>query len=136
MSDIAIRVEGLSKRYRIGQREPYKALPDVLTDVFAAPFRRLHENSKFEIRNVSPAAFCLLVFRNPPCLFPCSRALERSGAPLQPFRCLLPSGLSQFAIRNSQWNRSSHVSRFTLCGVIPHSTFRIPNLKGPCTSRY
>ena len=30
MSDIAIRVENLSKRYRIGQREPYKALRDVL----------------------------------------------------------------------------------------------------------
>ncbi len=30
MSDIAICVENLSKRYRIGQREPYKALRDVL----------------------------------------------------------------------------------------------------------
>ena len=33
----------------------------------------------------------------------CSRAPERSGAPLQPFRCLLPSGLSHFAIRNSKF---------------------------------
>jgi len=43
MSDIAIRVEHLSKRYRLGQP-------------------------------------------------------ERSSAPLQPFRCHLPSGLSQFAM--------------------------------------
>ena len=60
MSDIAVRVEHLSKRYRVGPREPYKARRDVLTDVFAAPFRRLHENSQFAIRNVSPAAFRLL----------------------------------------------------------------------------
>ena len=30
MSDIAIRVEGLGKRYRLGEREPYRALRDVL----------------------------------------------------------------------------------------------------------
>src|SRR5947207_12393723 len=41
MSDIAIRVEGLGKRYRIGERERYKALRDVITDVAAAPFRKL-----------------------------------------------------------------------------------------------
>lgn len=40
MSDIAIRCEGLSKQYRIGQQERYKALRDVLTDAAAAPFRR------------------------------------------------------------------------------------------------
>ena len=61
MNDIAIRVEGLSTRYCIGPRERYGALCDVITDVFAAPFRRLHENSQFAIRNVSPAAFCLVV---------------------------------------------------------------------------
>ena len=44
MSDIAIRVENLSKRYRIGQREPYKALRDVLPQLVAAPFRRLRRN--------------------------------------------------------------------------------------------
>src|SRR5215467_2350404 len=37
---IAIRCEGISKRYRIGERESYKALRDVLTDAAAAPFRR------------------------------------------------------------------------------------------------
>jgi hypothetical protein len=36
MSDIAIRVEGLGKRYRIGERERYKALRDVITDAAAA----------------------------------------------------------------------------------------------------
>ncbi|RPF47021.1 lipopolysaccharide transport system ATP-binding protein [Thermodesulfitimonas autotrophica] len=39
MSDIAIRVQGLSKRYRIGQREPYRALRDVLARGLTAPFR-------------------------------------------------------------------------------------------------
>jgi len=41
MSDIAIRVEGLSEWYKIGQRERYNALRDVLTDAFTSPFRRL-----------------------------------------------------------------------------------------------
>ena len=50
MSDIAIRVENLSKQYRIGQREPYKALRDVLTDALYAPFRRLFK-SKPETQN-------------------------------------------------------------------------------------
>lgn len=40
MSDIAIRVDGLSKRYRIGRRESYKTLRDSLTDLMYAPFRR------------------------------------------------------------------------------------------------
>src|SRR6266550_3332852 len=41
MSDIAIRCDHLSKRYRIGERESYKALRDVITDGVASPFRRL-----------------------------------------------------------------------------------------------
>ena len=41
MSDIAIRCEGLSKQYRIGQQERYQALRDVITDAAVAPFRRL-----------------------------------------------------------------------------------------------
>jgi hypothetical protein len=41
MSDIAIKVEGLSKQYRIGEQERYKALRDVITDAAASPFRRL-----------------------------------------------------------------------------------------------
>ena len=39
MSDVAIRVESLSKRYRIGERERYYALRDVLANAFKAPFR-------------------------------------------------------------------------------------------------
>ncbi len=39
MSDIAIGVEKLSKLYRIGPRERYKALRDTLTDAMYAPFR-------------------------------------------------------------------------------------------------
>ena len=61
MSDTAIRCEGLSKLYRIGERESYKALRDVLTDAATAPFRRLRsaigngngsttQNSKLETR--------------------------------------------------------------------------------------
>ena len=34
---LVLRVEGLSKSYRIGEREPYKALRDVLTDVLTLP---------------------------------------------------------------------------------------------------
>jgi len=37
----AIRCEGLSKQYRIGKRERYRALRDVLTDAMSAPFRAL-----------------------------------------------------------------------------------------------
>jgi lipopolysaccharide transport system ATP-binding protein len=41
MTDIAISCEGLSKQYRLGERESYKALRDVITDAAAGPFRRL-----------------------------------------------------------------------------------------------
>jgi lipopolysaccharide transport system ATP-binding protein len=40
MTDVAIRCEGLAKQYRIGERESYKALRDVITDAVASPFRR------------------------------------------------------------------------------------------------
>ncbi len=70
MSDIVIRCEGLSKQYRIGQRESYKALRDVLTEAATASFRRLRSavrngngsesrNSKVEIRNCSPTFWAL-----------------------------------------------------------------------------
>lgn len=42
MGDVAIRVEGLSKRYRIGGRQDrYHTLRDTLAEAAAAPFRRL-----------------------------------------------------------------------------------------------
>lgn len=37
MSDIVIRAENLSKRYRIGERQPYLALRDVLARAISAP---------------------------------------------------------------------------------------------------
>jgi len=46
MSDIAIRCEGLSKQYRIGKRERYRALRDVLTDALSAPFRMVSQRAK------------------------------------------------------------------------------------------
>ncbi len=39
MSSLAIRVEGLGKRYRIGKRQKYKALRDTFTDALYAPLR-------------------------------------------------------------------------------------------------
>jgi len=41
MTDKSIEARGLSKRYRIGGRERYVALRDVVGDRLAAPFRRL-----------------------------------------------------------------------------------------------
>ena len=40
-SEVAIRCTGLSKRYRIGRQERYRALRDVITDAASSPFRRL-----------------------------------------------------------------------------------------------
>jgi len=44
MNDVAIRVEGLGKRYRLGQRERYRALRDLLGDALRAPSRLLRAN--------------------------------------------------------------------------------------------
>ena len=41
MSEVAIRCEGLGKRYRIGKPERYRTLRDTLTDAVYAPFRRI-----------------------------------------------------------------------------------------------
>ncbi|MGA9186113.1 MAG: ABC transporter ATP-binding protein, partial [Candidatus Acidiferrales bacterium] len=40
MTDSVIHVEGLGKRYRIGERESYVALRDVIARAFSAPFKR------------------------------------------------------------------------------------------------
>src|SRR5579871_3294599 len=42
MSNIAIRVRGLSKQYRIGRRERYRTFRDVIADSFLAPFQRIN----------------------------------------------------------------------------------------------
>src|ERR1700686_878057 len=41
MSDIAIRVDGVSKLYQLGAPERYRTLRDTVTDAITAPFRRL-----------------------------------------------------------------------------------------------
>ena len=50
MGNYAIKVEGLGKRYRIGERQKYKALRDVLTGALYAPVRAagrlLHRKSR------------------------------------------------------------------------------------------
>lgn len=46
MSDVVIRAEQISKRYRIGKRESYRALRDRLTDVLYAPARRIRSALK------------------------------------------------------------------------------------------
>ena len=48
MSDVAIRVENLSKLYTLGKRERYRTLRDTLTDALAAPFRRLRNGASPE----------------------------------------------------------------------------------------
>jgi lipopolysaccharide transport system ATP-binding protein len=46
MSDVAIRVEGLGKAYRIGRREPYRTLRESLESAFTAPFRALRRRGR------------------------------------------------------------------------------------------
>ena len=40
MTDAVIHAEGLGKRYRVGERERYLALRDIMTRLATAPFRR------------------------------------------------------------------------------------------------
>ncbi len=44
MSDIAIRVENLGKRYRIGETVGYKTMRDAMSNLVRLPFRRFHPN--------------------------------------------------------------------------------------------
>lgn len=46
MSDFAIRVENLGKRYRIGQTVGYKTLRESLSNAVTAPFRRLRSTDR------------------------------------------------------------------------------------------
>jgi lipopolysaccharide transport system ATP-binding protein len=39
MNDLAVRVESVSKVFRLGEREPYQTLRDILTNAFVEPFR-------------------------------------------------------------------------------------------------
>lgn len=51
MSDIALRVENIGKLYRIGERENYKTLRDIITNTIYAPFRWSNNNSSSKSRN-------------------------------------------------------------------------------------
>ena len=53
MSDIAIRVKGLSKQYRIGQWERYYALRDIIASFLSAPLRLFHRPSP-DTQNLIP----------------------------------------------------------------------------------
>src|SRR5215210_112138 len=48
MSNIAISCDGISKRYRLGERESYQALRDTLANAVRAPFRRLAKRAEAE----------------------------------------------------------------------------------------
>src|SRR5579859_4772841 len=53
MSDAVIRVEGIGKRYRVGQRESYRALRDVLSNAFRSNGRRAPKDFIWAVRDVS-----------------------------------------------------------------------------------
>jgi len=71
MNEFAIRAEGIGKRYRVGERERYQALRDVITRAFTAPFRRSERRPTdyvWAIRdlsfNIAPGEVVGLVGRN------------------------------------------------------------------------
>ena len=53
MTDVAIRCEGLAKQYRIGERETYRALRDVITDAFVSPLRRFRSTLQHSSNGIS-----------------------------------------------------------------------------------
>jgi lipopolysaccharide transport system ATP-binding protein len=55
VSAAAIRIEGLSKRYRIGERQPYKSLRETIMKALSSPFRGAHvpEETIWALRDVS-----------------------------------------------------------------------------------
>lgn len=63
MSNVVIHVEKLSKRYRIGQRERYLALRDILARSLATPFRILSSNSP-ESKVSNPASNSIWALEN------------------------------------------------------------------------
>jgi lipopolysaccharide transport system ATP-binding protein len=60
MSEIAVRCEGIGKRYRLGRRERYRALRDVLTSAVTAPLRRLRARGKSDGNDSVDATFWAL----------------------------------------------------------------------------
>jgi len=59
MSDIAIKVEGLSKLYRIGHRERYYALRDVLSRAITAPVTGIRQVSSSIFNRLSSILYYL-----------------------------------------------------------------------------
>ena len=53
MSNVAIQVEGLAKRYRIGERSRHQRLGGALTQAVAAPFRRLRGPARATVLSVN-----------------------------------------------------------------------------------
>ncbi|MGC1936071.1 MAG: ABC transporter ATP-binding protein [Candidatus Acidiferrales bacterium] len=53
MSDVAIRVESIGKRYRVGERQRYLALRDVLTSAFRFNSKRKPQDHIWAVRDVS-----------------------------------------------------------------------------------
>jgi lipopolysaccharide transport system ATP-binding protein len=60
VTELAVRAEGLGKRYRIGERERYRSLRDTLSDLATAPLRRMRsmrqpggDNTIWALRDVS-----------------------------------------------------------------------------------
>lgn len=53
MSDAVIRVEGIGKRYRVGQRQSYRALRDVLAGAFRRNGKRKPTDFIWAVRDVS-----------------------------------------------------------------------------------
>ena len=59
MSDIAIRIEGLSKSYQLGQAAAIGTLRDTLMDMARAPFRRVRSVLKGEARSKGETIWAL-----------------------------------------------------------------------------
>jgi lipopolysaccharide transport system ATP-binding protein len=58
-SDHVITAEGVAKRYRLGERESYRALRDVLAGAFTAPFRRDSRVAPEELWALDDVSFVL-----------------------------------------------------------------------------
>src|SRR3974390_2894563 len=59
MSDIAVRVEHVSKRYRIGEGKRYDTLRDTIAHVFTGPLRWLRNGKKPTLNSGSSLAASL-----------------------------------------------------------------------------
>jgi lipopolysaccharide transport system ATP-binding protein len=51
MSDVAIKIEGLGKRYRIGKRQRYRTFRDSLVSAATAPFRKIFSGEGSDSEN-------------------------------------------------------------------------------------